>query len=83
MLEALFDVEQQEFEKIKLLYEKERNDDIERITTQLQKINDIYDLCRFNEDTEEDRYINSSSDEEYEKDNYRGGRKTKKNRNTI
>jgi len=37
----------------------------------------------YNEDTEEDRYINSSSDEEYEKDNYRGGRKTKKNRNTI
>ena len=48
------ELEQQEFEKIKLLYEKERNDDIERITTQLQKINDIYDLCRFNEDTEED-----------------------------
>ena len=48
------ELEQQEFEKIKLLYEKERNDDIERITTQLQQINDIYDLCRFNEDTEED-----------------------------
>ena len=48
------ELEQQEFEKIKLLYEEERHDDIETITTKLQKINDIYDICGFNGGTEED-----------------------------
>jgi hypothetical protein len=42
------ELEQQEFEKIKLLYEKERNTDIEIITTKLQKINDICHICGFN-----------------------------------
>jgi hypothetical protein len=42
------ELEQQEFEKIKLLYEEERKTDIEIITTKLQKINDICHICGFN-----------------------------------
>lgn len=38
------ELEQKEFENIKLLYEEKRNNDIETITTQLQKINDIFRL---------------------------------------
>jgi hypothetical protein len=52
--EIELELEQQEFEKIKLLYEEERHDDIEIITTKLQKINHIYDFCSVNEGTEED-----------------------------
>jgi hypothetical protein len=48
------ELEQQEFEKIKSLYEEERKTDIETITTKLQKINDIYDICNFNDSTEDD-----------------------------
>ncbi len=53
------ELEQQEFEKIKLLYEEERHNDIETITTQLQKINHIYDICRLNDGTEEDLMKNA------------------------
>jgi hypothetical protein len=52
--EIELELEQQEFEKIKLLYEEERHDDIEIITTKLQKINHIYELCGLNGGTEED-----------------------------
>jgi hypothetical protein len=52
--EIELELEQQEFEKIKLLYEEERKTDIETIKTQLQKINHIYELCGFNGGTEED-----------------------------
>jgi hypothetical protein len=53
------ELEQQEFEKIKLLYEEERRDDIGAMTTQLQKINHIYDICRLNDGTEEDLMKNA------------------------
>jgi hypothetical protein len=52
--EIELELEQQEFEKIKLLYEEERHDAIEIITTKLQKINHIYELCGLNGGTKED-----------------------------
>jgi hypothetical protein len=53
------ELEQQELEKIKLLYEEEKNNNIQTITSQLKKINNIYDICRLNDGTEEDLMKNA------------------------
>lgn len=55
--EIELELEQQEFEKIKMLYEEERKTDIEAITTKLQKINDICNICGFNNGLTEDELM--------------------------
>lgn len=55
--EIELELEQQEFEKIKLLYEEERRDELETITSKLSKINHIYELCGFNDENGADEVL--------------------------